>query len=126
MYCKSALCLLLRVSVDILSTLTLEYGIQYIKLHVRVEVCVGCACAEPLGLRERRELGGRALQGGGEDAATLHTDVALHQVGEGEEVEDKGGCLCVGCVCVGVCLWEGCLCVTVLLGVMCPFDSTLV
>ena len=41
----------------------------------------------PLGLRECRELGGRALQGGGEDAATLHTDVALHRVGE----EDEGG-----------------------------------
>lgn len=35
----------------------------------------------PLRLREGRELRWRALQGGGEYAATLHTDVALHQGG---------------------------------------------
>ena len=39
-YCKSALCLLLWVSVDILSTLTLKYGMQYIKCVCR---CVCCA-----------------------------------------------------------------------------------
>ena len=43
----------------------------------------------PLGLRECRELGGRALQSGGEDAATLHTDVALYRVREGEEEEEE-------------------------------------